>query len=97
MPIGRTMKDVDIFGVSESGVKILSQVTYGTLKASQHKLKSLKEFQCTDENNELVLFCNHASYEEIEGVHIVPVEEVFSMFESTITGQNWVLAHTLRT
>jgi len=48
MPIGRTMKDVDIFALSTSNRSILVQVTNFSLSQSGTKIKSLQDYNKQD-------------------------------------------------
>ena len=91
LPVGRTMKDIDIFGISTGGCKIFGQVTKLTLKGAQRKLKILKEYR-KFENCERVLFCSHREPLCDDAIQIFPIEAVYSFFEATCTGRQWLEA-----
>jgi hypothetical protein len=76
LPIGRSLPDIDIYGIDKDGNKILSQVTHG--KNIVRKLMRLKRFQ--DLNTKLVFFGPIDSRIDDEHVHYIPIELVFTSF-----------------
>jgi hypothetical protein len=52
-PIGRTLKDVDIFGLAKEGKKIICQVTY--LNEPVSKIEKLRKYK-NEDNDILILF-----------------------------------------
>jgi hypothetical protein len=56
LPVGRTMKAIDIYGIAQSGKRIFAQVTYERIEKSREKLEALCKYR--DQNGDsLVLFC----------------------------------------
>jgi hypothetical protein len=76
LPIGRSLPDIDIYGIDKDGNKILSQVTHG--KNITGKLMQLKRFH--DVNTKLVFFGPDASRFTDEHVRYIPIELVFISF-----------------
>lgn len=89
MPVGRTMKDIDILGVAESGRIISAQVTYKSLNPSDRKLRRLDPYRT--EGNETIYFCQCEQTQEINGHLIFPLKQVFDDFcLSNEEGQEWL-------
>jgi hypothetical protein len=89
LPVGRTMKDIDIAGLTSGGRKILAQVTHAPLANCQWKLDRLivhKEPSAT----ELVFFCGCDSVKNQEGVLIFPIETAFQIFKSSPLSAEWL-------
>ncbi|OFW39782.1 MAG: hypothetical protein A3J28_09015 [Acidobacteria bacterium RIFCSPLOWO2_12_FULL_60_22] len=87
LPLGRTMKDIDIFGLATDGKRILAQVTFANREKSIWKLKKLNTYANVDCH--LIMFCQTDNQEFIGRVHIVPIEKVFDFFRSFETGRKW--------
>jgi len=85
LPVGRTMKDVDIYGLTTGGKKLFAQVTF--LKkhpaADQitNKIKKLGKYQGS--GAQLIMFCR-CDVRGVEGdIYYVPVEtDVFKWLEN---------------
>lgn len=91
MPVGRTMKDVDILGIAEDGNLLLAQVTFGSGEA---KLRALADYGAEGNANHLVYFCEADSIRKEGSVWIVPLLEVFTAFSETTGGNRWM--HAIR-
>jgi len=78
MPVGRTMKDIDILGVSESGKTLSVQVTYKCLHQDDPKLQKLDPYQSN--GNETVFFCRCKKPQKINGHFVFPLQKVFEDF-----------------
>lgn len=81
LPVGRTLRDVDIVGGTGSN-RILSQVTQESdTDELESKLDSLREYHAED--TELLFFGNSdMEPDELEYIHYVTVEEVFDTLYS---------------
>ena len=92
LPIGRNMKDVDIYGISTDGKKIFAQVTYSNLEEPKVKDKCKKLSKYSDEGkNHLVFFCDTKKPKKDEdGILIFPIQQVFDRFISTKAGKEWL-------
>lgn len=77
-PVGRTMRDVDIFGMTADDRIIAAQVTYLTLKRARHKLKKLDAY--ADSKAHTVLFCNCDVPQQVGKHHVFPLSLVFEEF-----------------
>lgn len=89
LPVGRTLKDVDIYGLDSDGNKVLAQVTNYKSgdKQFREKLEKLKNYANDDNSIKLVYFCQCKDIVEDEGVHFIPVE-------SEIAGvMSWIKAN----
>jgi hypothetical protein len=77
MPVGRTMKDVDIYGLCEDGKEILAQVTYSTETSNRasEKLRLLQPYLTSGAH--VVLFCRRSGVEHRDGILLVSVDTVF--------------------
>jgi len=88
MPVGRTMKDIDILGVSESGRILSAQVTYKSLNFSGPKLRKLDPYRL--QGNQTIYFCQCEQPQEINGHVIFPLQQVFDDFcSSNEEGREW--------
>lgn len=86
VPVGRTLKDLDIFGVSESGRTLAAQVTYHKLGQADWKLRKLDHYSSSD----TVYFCRCDHPDSINGHIVFPIELVFKEFcESDEAGARW--------
>ena len=88
LPVGRTMKDVDIIALSEDGSILYAQVTLYTQKDSLHKLQRLSHYG----KNHRILFCKCAKMSIEKGVIIFPIEKAFEVFCASDLGQKWLHA-----
>jgi len=89
LPPGRTMKSIDIWGISGAGNMIFSQVTYLELEQCRTKLNALLEYKDAD-RNVLILFCNCLELKSEDGVTIVPLRTVYDTFVASPTGKFWI-------
>lgn|SRR5690625_432208 len=88
MPVGRTMKDIDILGVSETGKIISAQVTFKTLKVGDSKLRKLDPYLL--QGNETIYFCRCEQTLRIEGHLVFPLKHVFDDFcLGSDAGEEW--------
>ena len=87
LPVGRTLKAIDIYGLSEKGKTIFAQVTNHASNDSaiKRKLDSLKNYGGM--NAVLILFCNCEKFIEQDGIYFVPLETVFQTFAKTDLGK----------
>jgi hypothetical protein len=89
LPVGGTMKGIDISGLASDGRPLLAQVTYRTKDECSEKLFALKAAgHGTDAH--LLFICRAEEESEEDGVLIVPIQHVFSEFGSTDVGKQWL-------
>ena len=88
LPVGRQMKDIDIYGAGAEGRRIIAQVTYRKLEKATKKLRRLCEYRNL-RNADLILFCNEDVRTERDGAVIVPLREVYDKFVRTDAGKAW--------
>lgn len=81
LPVGRTLKDVDIYGLDPDGQEIFAQVTYRKRpdrqtrdKKFQEKLETLKGYANIDTGVKLVYFCRCEKVDQEDGVCYIPLE-----------------------
>lgn len=92
LPVGRTMKDIDIAGISKNGKKIYAQVTYGNADSyMKKKVGPLKKFT-TEKDAELILFCRCEAPTVENSIIIYPIQKVFEHFTASEIGQRWLNA-----
>lgn len=93
LPIGRTMKDVDIYGLAKDGKRILAQVTFSSYESSEAtwKLDRLKQLNDSCRSH-LILFCNTEADRIAvkDDIKIVPINTVFSRFRNSDDGSRWL-------
>lgn len=87
-PVGRTMKDVDIIGLTKNGKKVLVQVTYG--HQPQWKIDKLQKYK--NRNSELILFCKTDKTHIVNDVLVYSIEDAFNNFTSTKKGKEWLIS-----
>lgn len=76
LPIGRTLPDIDIYGIDEHGGTIIGQVTQSRNPAEiSKKLARLKSYQ--DKETKLVFFGPKSQLVEDISIEYVAVEDVF--------------------
>ncbi len=87
LPVGRTLKDVDIYGIQHDGTEVFAQVTYRHKDdpESQQKVESLKKYREKEEATRLVYFCQHPESVVEDDVTFVPVEEVLAWIKDNGT------------
>lgn len=86
-PVGRTMKDVDIIGLTNSGKRVLVQVTY--LVEPTWKIEKLEKYK-SQKNTDLILFCKTEEPRNQNGIIIYSIDEAFKKFTSSETGKSWI-------
>lgn len=84
LPVGRTLKDVDLVGLAFDGRRIFAQVTYSDLQNVGWKLDMLRQF-VAPKTSHVILFCNCEAPAIHDGIHIFPVQQVFR----TLNGLDW--------
>jgi hypothetical protein len=84
---GRTMKDIDILGISVDGLKIMAQVTHNSLEESDWKLQALRKYNGGGDH--LILFCRHNKEETIQGVHVYPINKAIESFVASPAGKDY--------
>lgn len=89
LPVGRTMRDIDICGVTASGSVVFAQVTYSAVEHCRKKLDALQRYRDKGKNA-LVFFCNCDEPTEEDGVKIVPLRTVYDAFAASSTGKLWI-------
>ncbi|MBS7350289.1 MAG: hypothetical protein KIG95_09085 [Comamonas sp.] len=88
MPVGRTMKDIDILGVSENGKIISAQVTFKRLSVGDSKLRKLDPYRL--QGGATIYFCRCDQAQEINGHIVFPLQHVFDDFcMNNDSGQEW--------
>jgi hypothetical protein len=76
MPIGRTLRDIDIYGIADGGESIIAQVTHSVShRTIRGKLERLKKYQSAD--TILVFFGPKSCRFQDAGVQYIAIESVF--------------------
>ena len=89
-PVGRTMKDVDIFAISSEQKFIICKVTNYKFLNATNKLNLLIPLTKT-KNTITILFCDIENEKFINGVLIFPIKKVFKLFcKETTIGKAWL-------
>jgi hypothetical protein len=90
MPVGRTLKDVDIYAMDETGTEIFAQVTFYLKNHPEARRKREKLRQYEGTGSRLLLFCRFLDDEreplpeslpepvEEHNVLLIPAEEVLA-------------------
>jgi hypothetical protein len=87
VPTGRTMRDIDIIGVTLDGSQLVAQVTYTHPSRALHKVGAMSRFIST---STCLLFCDCEKIELRDNVTLVPIRQVFECFASTPLGMIWL-------
>jgi len=93
LPVGRTMKDVDIVGIATDGKPLFAQVTFYNLSQSSEKLGRLRSYGSAGAH--LILFCNHDQCQIVNGVAVYSIQKVFDALRKSQYGAVW-FRHALR-
>jgi hypothetical protein len=88
LPVGRTMRGIDIYGIGQAGKRIFAQVTYRQIEDCDGKLDALRQYR-GDDGDALLLFCDCQKLRSSKGVKIVPLRMVYDSFVATSTGKLW--------
>ena len=80
--VGRTMKDLDIYGLATDGTKIFGQVTHDMFEQAAWKLDALKKYKAGNKNSP-ILFCDCKAFGRQDGVIVFPIRKVYSVFTRT--------------
>jgi hypothetical protein len=88
LPVGRTLRGLDIYGLTASGNTIAAQVTMQPSTACPGKVASLKAF--TGENVMRIFFCDDEAERVEEGIQFFPLTTVFERFTTTPQGKAWL-------
>ena len=89
LPVGRTMRGIDIYGMDTAGKRIFGQVTYLGIKDCGGKLEAPRQFS-GDRGDALLLFCHCPKLLFSRGVKIVPLRMVYDLFVAKPTGKLWI-------
>jgi len=74
LPVGRTLKDVDIFGYATDKKMLFAQVTYIRKEEARTKIQDLKAYG--NPNSHLVFFCDCDEIHAEDGILFVPWKRV---------------------
>jgi hypothetical protein len=88
LPVGRTMKDIDIYGLASVGKRIFAQVTFSSVEQAPWKMERLRKYKTPE--TYLVLFCKADRTAIENGVTIAPIEAIVSRFQSSAAGRQWL-------
>lgn len=80
LPVGRTLKTVDIYGFSTDNKHIFAQVTNYDTNGEDDKFKFFDDYTGSDVHK--LYFCSHDKIEVKNNVILIPIKDVFSFFES---------------
>lgn len=93
LPVGRTLKDIDILGIDEEGDHVIAQVTNHELQSgsAKEKLHRLKKYDAADEAHR-ILFCHSDKVSSVEEVTVFPLDKAFDLWKTSDLGQKWLEA-----
>lgn len=86
MPVGRTMRGIDILGIAEDGRPVYAQVKFDD---KEHYLSELRKL-CEDVDAHVVLFSGIARSDLGGPVLRISLGEVFQHFQATRRGAQWL-------
>jgi hypothetical protein len=91
LPVGRSMRDIDVCGVTMSGKNLFAQVTFHKIgsKEAKAKIATLSDYG-DDGLNILILFCDCNDVLQEGPVRVIPIRWVYEYFVSTAIGQVWL-------
>jgi len=93
LPVGRTMRDLDLYGIDTNGIVIAAQITLQSSAACDEKMKKLAQYK--GENVRCIFFCTDKTASTNNGISYYPLDDAYSKFVATPTGKRWI-AETLR-
>lgn len=79
LPPGRTMEDIDIYGLSNENKKIFAQVTYlekSETKEFKNKVENLKKYSSSLNDNFLLFFCRCPELHKDGNILFIPISVV---------------------
>jgi hypothetical protein len=82
---GRTMKDLDILGISDDNKKIFAQVTHLNIRNIGWKKNQLKKY--SNKDSHLILFCDCTNITKDENITIFPIKIAIETFLSSQAGK----------
>ena len=88
LPIGRTLINVDIAGLSVEGKKIYAQVTYYSLNDSKEKFDNLKQY--VSKNTQAIFFCQCQTPQIIDNIIVYPLQLAFDSYSKSEFGKKWL-------
>jgi hypothetical protein len=89
LPVGRTMKDLDILGLATDGKRIFAQVTFVPFQQATGKMAGLRTYRSAG-GSHLILFCDIDRPTIIDEITVFPISTVFQAFTSTDSGRLWL-------
>jgi hypothetical protein len=87
MPVGRTMRDVDIVGIATDGRPLVAQVTYANEPGKLKRFRELDDGSC-----HMIYFSGATERQVFGNVHIVPISDAYESYTSTDVGRAWLSA-----
>lgn len=89
LPVGRTLKDIDLVGIASDGKRIFAQVTYSNISDVAWKIKRLHQF-VSSKKSHVILFCQCDAHSIEAGIHIFPVQQVFRTLNRHAWGRKFL-------
>ena len=86
LPVGRTLRDVDIVGIAEDGKRIFAQVTFHSRSGAAWKFDKLRAYGASGGSHR-ILFCQCENVAQEEGILVFPVQKVFELLGKFDWGQ----------
>jgi len=90
VPVGRTMQDVDIVGLTEDGTHVYVQVTYRERADAETERKLSILCDLVGQGKKAVLACRGCQQSHEDGVAVVPLETIYEQFTRTDAGTKWL-------
>ena len=88
LPVGRTLINVDIAGLSINNRRIYVQVTYANVKNSKEKFNNLKQY--LSKNCQAILFCQCEKPQIIDNITVYPLQLAFEIYSKSDIGKRWL-------
>ncbi len=88
LPVGRTLRGLDIYGLTASGGLIAAQVTMQPSAACPGKVAALNGF--VGENVMRIFFCEDESSRVKDGIQFYSLATAFEKFTTTSQGKAWL-------
>ena len=86
LPVGRTLRDVDIVGIAADGKRIFAQVTFLSRTVAAWKFEQLRAYGASGGSHR-ILFCQCENVAQEEGILVFPVQKVFELLGKFDWGQ----------
>ena len=92
LPVGRTLRDVDIYGIDPDGRRVLAQVTNYRSSSKTAEAKKRRLAAYGDPDTVLLFICRASEVAREGSILVVPLDLLFDAFVESERGRRWLEA-----